>query len=137
MDIVSTIRTKKIIRFESRSRVVADDRIILMFNGFNDQLNDLITFGQTWLCVFVLLCSPRFWMSTDCSPQKSLCVRTHRCACACLCAESPSPYVCVYVASVHCWLSSAVCVGAQVQLLLSPVAVISELRGIISSLQLS
>lgn len=53
MDIVSTIRTKKIIRFESRSTVVADDIIILMFNGFNDQLNDLITFGQTWLCVCV------------------------------------------------------------------------------------
>lgn len=45
-------------------------------------------------------------------------------------------YACVYAASVHFWLSGTVCVGAQVQLLLSPVAVISELRGIISSLQL-
>lgn len=58
----------------------------------------------------------------------------------CLCAEKEKFCVhvcmCVYVASVHCWLSGAVCVGAQVQLLLSPVAVISELRGIISSLEL-
>lgn len=52
-------------------------------------------------------------------------------------SESPALWACVHAASAACWLSAAVCVGAQVQLLLSPVAVISELRGIISSLQLS
>lgn len=51
--------------------------------------------------------------------------------------EGPSLYVWVYIASVHCWLSGAVSVGVQVQPVLSPVAVISEQRGIISSLQLS
>lgn len=53
-------------------------------------------------------------------------------------SERDYVHACVYAASVHSWWSGTVCVPhTQVQLLSSPVAVISELRGIISSLQLS
>ena len=52
----------------------------------------------------------------------------HMCVCVC---------VCVCAASGHSWSSGAKCASAQVQLLLSSVAVISELRGINCSLQLS
>lgn len=58
-------------------------------------------------------------------------------SCSCVKNALPQLYVRVCVASVHRRLSGAPCAGAQVQPLPSPVAVISELRGIISSPQLS
>lgn len=58
-------------------------------------------------------------------------------SCPCVKNALPQLYVCVCVASAHLRLSGAPCAGAQVQPLPSPVAVISELRGIISSPQLS
>lgn len=42
MVIVTTIQTKKNIRSEFQYTAVTDDIITLMFNGFNDQFNDLI-----------------------------------------------------------------------------------------------
>lgn len=94
------------------------------------------------VCVYENVC--RYFLSVSgCPPifhpqwQLNVSVHAAMCVCVYICAESPTVHDCVYVASAHCWLSGAVCVGTQVQLLLSPVAVISELRGIISSLQLS
>lgn len=71
-----------------------------------------------------------------------VCVCAHQCvhklSVVCFYRRSLSVRVGIlYLASVHCWLSGAVSVGVQVQPVLSPVAVISGLRGIISSLQLS
>lgn len=73
------------------------------------------------------LCSLGFWMSTNCSPQWLLNLYVYACTDVSMCAESNSLCSWVYVASVHCGLRGVVCVSAQVQLLLSPVAVISEL----------